>query len=164
LEWRISARAGTAPPARDVSGAALAWHLAMHLGEATREILAVTCGSELREAPPHTPLPGIDDPAVLKALVANLELAFGIRIGPEDVDQLGCIRDVLQCVRVRQWEARHVGRGAPSARVEPERAPAPQAVFQPRSLDPRERFRRFTRPGVAERDDPVTRRSSRTGA
>jgi hypothetical protein len=120
----------------------------MHFGESVREILAQTCGSELRHAGPHATLPGVDDPTVARALVANLELAFQIRLSDDDRDQLRCVRDVLRCVRLRRWEARRVGADRPAdsaaERHRVEDGTEAHAVFLPRSLDPRERFRRVT--------------------
>ena len=112
----------------------------MDFGATVREILSTSCGSDLRRARPGTPLPILESAGALRALAANLELAFGIEIAEPDLAHLHTVRDVLQCVRLRLWEKRVAAR-APGAA-----APAARPVFVTSSRELRERFIRYTRP------------------
>jgi hypothetical protein len=112
----------------------------MHFGDTVREILTASCGRDMRDASPRTPLPALDSPATLRTLAANLEVAFGIELGGADLAQLHTVRDVLQCVRLRRWE-QTVSSGD-AARPAAPRATRP--IFVAPTRDPRERFIRYT--------------------
>jgi len=122
----------------------------MHFGAAIRDVLSTTCGSDLRAASPRTVVPGLESPVTQRRLAANLEAAFGVVIPDADLPHLATVRDVLQCVRLRRWEAR-VERRATSAAVSRAHPAAAGA-------DEREGAFRFTRrePVV----DPVPNPSS----
>jgi hypothetical protein len=111
----------------------------MHFGDTVREILTASCGRDMRDASPRTPLPALDTPATLRTLAANLEVAFGIELGETDLARLHTVRDVLQCVRLRRWEQTLSG---DAARVSAPRATHP--IFVAPTRDPRERFIRYT--------------------
>lgn len=117
----------------------------MSFGEAVREILAASCGSDLREAKATAPLPELRSETVQRTLKANLELAFGIQIDEGDVAHFRTVRDVMQCVRLRAWERRATAtNGARAVPTPSPRATRPVFVFT--SRDPRERFMRYTKP------------------
>jgi len=118
----------------------------MSFGETVREILAASCGSDLREASVTSPLPELRSEAVLRTLAANLELAFGIQIAEGDVAHFRTVRDVMQCVRLRAWERRANPTAAvATAPITAQRMPRP--VFVATSIDPCERFMRYTLQG-----------------
>jgi hypothetical protein len=126
----------------------------MHFGATVREILTASCGHDLREASPGTPLPGLDAPATLKTLAANLELTFGIEVGEPDLARLHTVRDVLQCVRLRRWEGRVTGAPGTTADTRPARP-----IFVAPTRDPRERFLRFTRRSAPRQPSPTSART-----
>ncbi len=113
----------------------------MSFGETVREILAASCGSDLRDASASAPLPELHSDAVLRTLAANLELAFGIHIANDDLRHFHTVRDVMQCVRLRAWERRTTAE-AGAAVGTPARPARP--VFVSTSRDPRERLLRYT--------------------
>jgi acyl carrier protein len=119
--------------------------LRMSFGETVREILAASCGSDLREASATSPLPELSSETVQRTLAANLELAFGIQIVEGDIAHFRTVRDVMQCVRLRAWERRATTEAAHSAPAQPRRDPRPvRPVFVASSRDPRERILRYT--------------------
>ena len=126
----------------------------MSFGETVREILAASCGSDLRDASATAPLPELRSEAVQRTLAANLELAFGIQIAEGDVAHFRTVRDVMQCVRLRSWERRATAtngatNGAHNGATNGVPSPTPRAtrpVFVLTSRDPRERFMRYTQP------------------
>jgi hypothetical protein len=132
----------------------------MHFGDIVREILTASCGRDLRSASQGTPLPGLDSPATLRTLAANLELAFGIEVGEHDLVHFRTVRDVLQCVRLRRWERRAGSEdGAAGPAVAGARVPRP--VFRSPSSDPRERFIRYTPPPPASPPAAAPARSTK---
>jgi len=84
----------------------------MHFGAAIRDVLSTTCGSDLRAASPRTVVPGLESPVTQRRLAANLQAAFGVAIPAADLPHLTTVRAVLQCVRLRRWEARVERRAA----------------------------------------------------
>jgi hypothetical protein len=130
----------------------------MHFGATVREILTASCGHDLRQASPGTLLPGLDAPATLKTLAANLELAFGIEVREHDLARLRSVRDVLQCVRLRRWERRVTG-AAGAAPTDDARPARP--IFVAPTRDPRERFLRFTRRTASRPSAPTPVRTAK---
>lgn len=111
----------------------------MYFGENVREIVSISCGSDLRAARSRTVLPGIDSPEVQRRLAANLERSFDITLSPADVLHLTTIRAVLQCVRLRRWERE-------MAAQEQAMAPAIESEAAAPAPSMRERFVRYTPP------------------
>src|SRR6185295_4843469 len=109
----------------------------MHFGAAIRDVLSTTCGTDLRAASARTAVPGLESPVTQRRLAADLEAAFGVAIPAADLPHLTTVRDVLQCVRLRRWEAR-VDRRAADAACSPVHPVGPIA-------DDREGAFRFTR-------------------
>ena len=128
--------------------------LRMSFGDTVREILAASCGTDVRDASATSPLPELRSEAVQRTLAANLEIAFGIQIAEGDLAHLRTVRDVMQCVRLRAWERRATAPGEPRPRD-----PRPvRPVFVASSRDPRERILRYTpqtRPRIAFRAAPA---------
>ena len=77
--------------------------MAMHFGALVREVLSISCGSDLREAGADTALPSLTDPEARRRFARNVERIFGVRLSEADLDHLTTVRDVLQCVRLRRW-------------------------------------------------------------
>jgi acyl carrier protein len=115
----------------------------MHFGATVREILTASCGRDLRDASPSTPLPALDSAVTLRTLAANVELAFGIEMQPDDLPRLRTVRDVLRCIRLRRWEQRVTETGQIASEDAPRQPPA-RPVFVAPTRDPRERLIRYT--------------------
>ena len=113
----------------------------MHFGAAVREILSASYGLDLRTASATTALPRVPG-GPRRALAANLELAYGITLAPDELAHFGTVRDVLQCVRLHLWKRRH---GATPEAAPPAAATVARAVFRPVTTDPGARFLRYTR-------------------
>ena len=114
----------------------------MHFGENVREIVSISCGTDLRSARSRTVLPDIDSPEVQRRLAANLERSFDISLSPEDVSHLTTVRAVLQCVRLRRWEREMASHEQPAAIT----AVVERAVASSPAPSMHERFVRYTPP------------------
>ena len=116
----------------------------MSFGETVREIVTASCGSDVRGASATADIPELRSETALRTLAANLELAFGIQVAPDDLAHLHTVRDVMQCIRLRTWERRAMAapQGADDATARPARPGRP--VFVKATRDPRERFMRYT--------------------
>jgi hypothetical protein len=86
----------------------------MSFGATIRELLTASYCVDLHGARATRTLPEAGESGALDDLAAHLQRTFGIEVSTDELERLGTVRDVLQCVRLHLWE-RRVGLAAGGA-------------------------------------------------